>query len=179
MSHPLDKFKYCPCCGSSDFQIHDARSKHCAHCGFTYYHNASAATVAVILNNKGELLVARRAFNPAKGTVDLPGGFEDPGESVDEGCLREVKEETGAEAEIVRYLISFPNTYSFSDFDVHTADCFFLCRLTAGQKVAASDDAAELRWIPLCDVRPEDFGLLSIRRGVERLLPLLKKEYTI
>lgn len=44
--HPLELFKYCPKCGSSHFEIHNEKSKHCADCGFTYYFNSSAATVA-------------------------------------------------------------------------------------------------------------------------------------
>ena len=80
--HPLDLFKYCPKCGSSHFEIHNAKSKKCADCGFVYYFNPSAATVAFILNHKGELLVCRRGKEPAKGTLDLSGGFIDMFESV-------------------------------------------------------------------------------------------------
>lgn len=178
-SHPLALFKHCPRCGSPRFADHDARSRRCADCGFTYYHNAAAATVAVIFDDEGRLLVTRRALDPARGTLDLPGGFVDPGESIDEGCLREVREETGAEAAIVRYLFSLPNVYRYSDFDVHTADAFFLCRLAAGQRVSAADDAAALFWLPLDEVRPADFGLDSIRRGVARLRDLLADGNTL
>lgn len=172
MPHPLSLFSHCPQCGSARFGDNDSRSRRCADCGFTYYHNASAATVAVIFNSRGELLVARRALEPAKGTLDLPGGFVDPGESVEEGCLREVREETGAEARIERFLFSLPNTYLYSGFEVHTADMFFLCRLADNAAVTASDDAAALQWMPLGEVRPEEFGLCSVREGVERLLRL-------
>lgn len=169
--HPLSLFRFCPRCGSARFEENDARSKRCADCGFTLYHNASAATVAVILNPRGEILVARRANEPARGTLDLPGGFVDAGESVEAGCLREVKEETGGEAEIVRFLFSLPNTYLFSGFEVHTADSFFLVRLKGNwREVRANDDAAALMWIPLSRINPDEFGLLSIRKGVERLM---------
>ena len=174
--HPLFQFRFCPKCGSDHFEVNDDRSKRCADCGFTYYHNASAAAVAVIVNDKGELLVTRRAFEPAQGTLDLPGGFVDPGESVEAGCLREVEEETGAPAEIVRYLFSLPNTYCFSGFEVHTSDCFFLCRLKEGAEVRACDDAAELFWMPLSAIKPEDFGLDSIRTSIARLLPILQEQ---
>ena len=55
--HPLELFKFCPVCGSPHFEIHNEKSKKCADCGFVYYFNSSAATVAFILNGKGELLV--------------------------------------------------------------------------------------------------------------------------
>ena len=71
-SHPLAKFAYCPRCGSADFMVNGPRSKRCGHCGFVYYLNASAATAAFIVNRRNEVLVSRRAFEPAKGTLDLP-----------------------------------------------------------------------------------------------------------
>ncbi|GAY31403.1 bifunctional NMN adenylyltransferase/Nudix hydrolase [Bacteroidaceae bacterium] len=169
MNHPLRLFRYCPRCGSTRFGSHDSRSKCCADCGFTYYHNASTATVAVIFDSHGRLLVTRRAFDPARGTLDLPGGFVDPGESVEEGLRREVREETGGEVAEAAYLFSLPNIYLFSGMEVHTADMFFRCRLTDENAVNAADDAAELLWLPREEVCPTLFGLDSIRRGVERL----------
>ena len=66
-THPLDKFLYCPVCGSRSFIINNVKSKKCSHCGFTYSANPSSATAAFIIRN-GCLLVARRAKEPAKGT---------------------------------------------------------------------------------------------------------------
>ena len=85
MEHPLSQFKYCPKCGSEHFNIHNEKSKQCTNCGFVYYFNPSSATVALILNKKNELLVCRRAKDPAKGTLDLPGGFIDMNETAEEG----------------------------------------------------------------------------------------------
>lgn len=95
MEHPLSQFKYCPKCGSAHFEVHNEKSKQCADCGFVYYFNPSSATVALILNERDELLVCRRAKEPAKGTLDLPGGFIDMTETSEEGVAREVREETG------------------------------------------------------------------------------------
>lgn len=85
MKHPLDLFQYCPECGSSHFEINNEKSKKCTNCGFVYYFNPSAATVALIQNDQNELLVCRRAKEPAKGTLDLPGGFIDMNETGEEG----------------------------------------------------------------------------------------------
>ena len=172
MQHPLELFHFCPKCGSSEFEIHNALSKHCANCGFTYYQNPRASTAAFILNGKGELLVARRAKDPAKGTLDLPGGFVDNYENAEQGMVREIEEETGlkVEADKVQYMFSIPNIYRYSGMDIHTLDLFFLCRVAEDAGVKAADDAAELTWLPLREVYVERFGLRSIREAVHRFL---------
>ncbi|MCR5820064.1 MAG: NUDIX domain-containing protein [Bacteroidaceae bacterium] len=171
MSHPLELFHFCPKCGSPHFVEHNGKSKCCEDCGFTYYFNPSAATVALIENEKGEWCVVRRAKEPAKGTLDLPGGFSDCYETSEEGVRREVREETGLEVSEVEFLFSIPNLYEYSGFTVHTIDMFYRCRLLGNVLDAhAADDAAELLWIHPSRLNPEDFGLRSIRKGVERLL---------
>ena len=124
MEHPFSQFKYCPKCGSVHFEINNEKSKRCADCEFVYYFNPSAATVALIMNERNELLVCRRAKDPAKGTLDLPGGFIDMAETGEEGVSREVKEETGMEVKKAEYLFSLPNIYVFflPLKDIHTED---------------------------------------------------------
>lgn len=175
MMHPLEQFKYCPKCGSSRFLENNDKSKRCADCDFVYYFNPSAATVAFILNAKGELLVCRRAKDPAKGTLDLTGGFVDCQETAEEGVTREVLEETGLEVIETVYQFSLPNTYLYSGFLVHTLDQFFLCKVKDEGLLSAMDDVADSFWVPLLEVNPEEFGLDSVREGVRRFL----KEHNI
>ena len=170
MKHPLEKFQFCPICGSKNFVINDFKSKHCKDCGFTYYFNSSASTVAFILNEKNDLLVCRRAHEPAKDTLDLPGGFVDLGETAEEAVTREVEEETGLEVVHTTYLFSLPNTYLYSDLLVHTTDLFFRCKVKSITTIIPMDDVAETYWIPLDSIHPEEFGLTSIRSGVIRFL---------
>ena len=173
--HPLDLFRYCPKCGSASFVENNEKSKRCTDCGFVYYFNASSATVAFILNAKGELLVCRRAKEPKSGTLDLAGGFVDRFETGEEGVAREVLEDTGLEVVEAKYQFSLPNTYLYSGFLVHTLDQFFLCRVKDDIALKAMDDVADSFWMPLCEVRPEEFGLDSVREGVKRFL----KEHNI
>ena len=173
--HPLEKFAYCPVCGSPRFEENNFKSKKCAACGFTYYANPCSATAAFIVNDNDEMLVVRRAKEPAKGTLDLPGGFVDMGETVEQGMRREIKEETGLDVHDIQYLFSSPNVYMYSGMGIHTLDMDFLDPVHGDAEalkavVRAADDAAEALWIPICQVNPADFGLTSIRNAVIRFL---------
>ena len=170
MGHPLEKFKFCPVCGSARWTEHNFKSKQCQDCGFVYYANPSAATAAFILNERNELLVVRRGKEPAKGTLDLVGGFVDMYETVEEGMRREIEEETGLEVGEVTYLFSVPNQYLYSGMYIHTLDADFLVRVANDVKAEAADDAADCLWIPVGETNPALFGLTSIRRAVERFL---------
>lgn len=170
MMHPLSQFSFCPQCGSNHFDEHNEKSKQCAACGFVYYFNPSAATVALILNERNELLVCRRAKEPAKGTLDLPGGFIDMGETGEEGVAREVLEETGLKVEEAIYQFTLPNIYVYSGFSVHTLDLFFLCKVADTSYFEANDDVADSFFLPLDAIRPEEFGLDSIQKGLNIFL---------
>ena len=168
--HPLEKFGYCPVCGSHHFEANGATSKKCENCGFEYFMNPSAANVAIIANERGEILVERRKREPAKGTLDLPGGFTEIGETSEEGVVREVREETGLEVAEATYLFSLPNVYRYSGIDIHTLDMFYLCRVADTSALAAADDAAEVMWLRPDDIHTEQFGLRSVRWGLIRFL---------
>jgi len=169
--HPLEKFHFCPVCGSKEFEENNVKSKRCRSCGFVYYANPGSATAAFIIDEAQNLLVVRRGKEPAKGTLDLPGGFCDMEETVEEGMRREIAEETGLRVDQLEYLFSMPNLYEYSGMGIHTLDMNFLVRVPGIRPaVQAADDAAEALWIPLKSIHPEDFGLTSIRKSVIRFL---------
>lgn len=170
MAHYLDKFRYCPVCGSQHFAVNDFKSKHCEDCGFTYYFNASAATVAIIENERGELLIAKRACEPKKGTLDLIGGFVDPSERAEDALIREIKEETGIEVSEsqLTFLFTLPNTYCFSNFIIHTTDLFFHVRIPSSTSFEAKDDVAACWWVAKDKLNTADIGLDSVRKGAEQ-----------
>ena len=129
MEHPLSQFKHCPKCGSAHFEVNNEKSKRCCDCGFVYYFNPSSATVALIMNERNELLVCRRAKEPAKGTLDLPGGFIDMAETGEEGVAREVKEETGMEVKKAEFSFPCPICTFTPDLPSIRWICFSAARL--------------------------------------------------
>lgn len=88
-----------------------------------YSHTPSAGGVIV---NDGKLLVITSA---RRGTVDLPKGTVEAGESLDETALREVKEETGYSTRIVKDLGSVTYDYDGKDRRYRKTVSYFLMEL--------------------------------------------------
>lgn len=172
--HPMDKLAFCPVCGSDRFAINSDNSKKCEACGFEFFMNASSSTVAIITDSEGRILVERRKHDPAKGTLDLPGGFIAHNETAEEGVRREVMEETGLAVSSSRYMFSLPNVYHYSGIDIHTLDLFFECKVDDCGTLHAGDDAAECMWIDPQHIDPSLFGLHSISKGLKMYLQHLQ-----
>jgi mutator protein MutT len=170
MKHPLSLFRYCPRCGSPHFVTNDERSGICTDCGFVYYVNASTAVGAIIVNENKEMLLCIRAFDPYKGSLGLPGGFVDFGETAEESLIREIKEEIGAEVEKLSYFCSFPNLYEYSGLDIHTLDIFYICKLCDHSLLRPGDDVADFFFIPLDKINTEEIKLKSLRNAVEKYI---------
>jgi len=163
MSHPADVFRYCLRCGSGNFPPSGSRSFHCGSCGFSYYVNSAAAVAALIFDSRGRLLMTRRALEPDKGMLDLPGGFVDPGESAEDALRREVAEELGIKLKEVRYLASCPNDYPFSGLTVYTTDLAFLAVAESLEEMVPRDDISGFEWVDPQKVNPYDIPAKSIR----------------
>lgn len=147
-THPKDVVRFCPKCGSNDFNTaNQGHSFHCEECLFTLYFNNSAAVACLIFNEKGQLLFARRAIEPGKGMLDLPGGFVDPMERVEDAITREIREELGVQITKAEFLVSFPNEYIYSDFSVFTADLAFICSVDNVSNIVPADDVSDIEFI--------------------------------
>ena len=122
----MNDLKFCPKCGSEKLQWLDNIKWHCDNCDFVLYHNCAAA-VAVVISHKDEIFFTIRNQNPGFGKLDLPGGFSDPNESLEETCSRELKEELGISIKpnSFKYLGSLPNIYPYKTLIYNTLDSFF------------------------------------------------------
>ena len=155
-SHPRDIFKYCPKCGSNHFITNDlGHSFHCEACHFVYFINSSAAVACLIFNDAGKLLLTRRSIDPAKGMLDLPGGFVEPMERVEDALVREIREELGVMVTKADFLVSYPNEYIYSGFSVFTADLAFICSITDQAAMIPSDDVSGVEYLFPEEVMPE------------------------
>jgi 8-oxo-dGTP pyrophosphatase MutT (NUDIX family) len=81
----------------------------------------------------------------------LPKGHPDPGESAAEAARREVREETGLEAELVEKLDDIRYWYARDGDRVMKIVSFFLFRYRAGRVADHDHEVEEALWIPLED----------------------------
>lgn len=167
---------FCPSCGHPSLQRLDDKELRCP-CGFHYFQNVAAA-VMVALCWQDRVLVAVRGREPGKGLWDLPGGFVDPDESLEQALLRELDEETGWRPRgiLPRYLGPFPNTYPYDGIVYKTCDTLFALSLPEPPPVQAADDVAELRWVTRAELVPERFAFESTRRGIALLLSRIESD---
>jgi len=87
------KNSHCSYCGGV-FPEDAKWPRKCGHCGNTSFVNPLPVAVLVVPVDDG-VLVIRRAIEPRKGQLALPGGFIDFGESWQAAAARELREETG------------------------------------------------------------------------------------
>lgn len=132
-------FNFCPNCGGKNIQNLNMRKWKCDDCGYTLYNNVAAAVGLVIQNAQGKILFEKRAKDPRKGFLALPGGFIDPDETAEEACFRECREEIGVEPLSVKYIASFPNTYDYKNLRYKTCDIFFEAILPPNAELHAQE----------------------------------------
>ena len=165
------EFQFCPKCGSASFATQDGgRSFSCEGCHFQYFINNSAAVAGLIFNSLGELLLTRRAYDPAKGMLDLPGGFVEPMESAEEALVREIMEELNLRVTRMSYLVSFPNLYPFSKIVVPTVDMAFVCEVDHFESLKADDDVADVVFIRPDQIRMDALCSDSMRKIIHNYL---------
>jgi len=166
-------FRFCPRCATAAPRIKRDRELQCPHCGLRFFFNTAAAAGAFVFVGS-QLLLCVRAHEPGKGLLDVPGGFIEFDESVEEGLRREIAEELSIEVSGLRYLMSAPNDYRYAGIPYKTADLFFLCEAVNGEGWRAADDVAEVLLIDPSQVNPDQFAFASTRRAFKTLLGTLK-----
>ena len=100
-----EEFNYCPLCGNpldSGF-IENKDRRYCKNCNFVDYKNPLPVAVAFATRGKKYLLV-QRGIEPRKGVWGSASGFIESGETPEEACLRELKEEAGVTGKIVKLI---------------------------------------------------------------------------
>jgi NADH pyrophosphatase NudC (nudix superfamily) len=117
-------------------------------CGFTHWGNP-VPVVSAIIEHEGQMLLARGKGWPEK-MFALVAGFLEAGETPEAGVLREVKEETGLDAEVV----SFVGAYAFELRN----EVVLAWHVRTKGEVKLSDELEAYKLIPREKLRPWAMG---------------------
>lgn len=123
----------------------------CPNCGFVHFHNPSPGVV-VIVEHEDQVLLGKRApdrFGESKWC--LPQGYVEFDDDFLTAAVREVKEETALDVEILSILSVVSN---FLTPDLHTLVIILLANVVGGAP-QAGDDLVEVAWFPLAGPLPE------------------------
>jgi 8-oxo-dGTP pyrophosphatase MutT (NUDIX family) len=185
-------FTFCPACASKNIQFAENKVFRCPDCGFVYYHNTAAATGCIISipeNTTGvganeRIMFLVRGKDPAKGKLDLPGGFVDPGEGVLEGLYRELREEIGWTptlpegvplTAVFTLFASFSNVYPYKNIDYNTCDSYFYLRapgLREQDLILEQTEITAVRFLRPEDIDYNEIAFNSTRRAVQAYLQI-------
>jgi 8-oxo-dGTP diphosphatase len=168
-------WRHCPRCASPlVFGPHAGEGSHvlhCAACGLVIHDNPAPTASALLFDDRGRLMLTRRAKPPAQGMWDVPGGFVDPGEHPKQAVRRELAEETGLTVDVGELVGFFCDRYG--DDGVATLNIFYRARVTGGVERAA-DDVSEIAWFDL--ERLPSMHEIAFENGRRAVAALLRGE---
>jgi 8-oxo-dGTP diphosphatase len=133
-----------------------------------YPRNPLVGVGAVVIKN-GKILVVKRAFEPGAGKWSVPGGLVEVGEKLSEACVRETKEETGLDVEVLELI----NVFDMIDRDdqgkvrYHYVLVDFLVKLVGG-KERLSKETLEIMWVTREEAKKMDMTVTA-RRAIDEL----------
>jgi NAD+ diphosphatase len=168
-TRPENVIRHCPRCGASGFKAEAHGRFECAGCAFVFYLDVAAAVAAIIRDQDGRVLLTRRAHDPERGKLDIPGGFVDAGEAAEDALRREVREELGLEIEELTYACTQANIYEYRGLTYHTLDVYFSCRVRDLAAIRSGDDINGFAFLALDEIPTADIGFDSVRRALARL----------
>ncbi|BCB04196.1 NUDIX hydrolase [Bacillus sp. KH172YL63] len=119
-------------------------------------HIVSAATI--VLNEENEILLIK---SPRNGW-GMPGGQVEEGESLKDAAIRETKEESGIDVEIVKFCGIFQNV------GASICNTLFLAKPVGGA-FATSDESEEVGYFPIEEAL-EMVTFLNFRQRIESCL---------
>jgi 8-oxo-dGTP diphosphatase len=124
--------------------------------------------VGALIQDGDRYLLIKRAAEPDAGLWSVPGGLVEVGEKAEEAAVREAREETGLDVEVVKLLGVVDKIVRDEDSQIkfHFVIVDFLVKPKGGSLQAASD-ALEARW-----VRAEEISDFEIS---PTLVPLLRR----
>jgi 8-oxo-dGTP pyrophosphatase MutT (NUDIX family) len=111
------------------------------------------AAGGVVLRGSGDSLEVVVAGRNSDRTWVFPKGTPDPGETIEETAIREVREESGLDVEIVRPLGTIDYWFAIPGERIHKIVHFFLMRARGGDVSGHDHEYDDVRWVTVSEAR--------------------------
>jgi len=168
----VNAFKFCPRC-QKPLKKTSNRLIDCLSCGFHFYFAPAVTNAAIIENKKGEILLVQRKNHPKKGFWDLPGGFVEFKETIEQSLKREIKEELNINLSKIKYFSSYIGYYFYRGLDYPTLCFVFLAKL--GRKTPlAGDDANKIKFFKKEKIPFKRLAFIEVRNALKDYLESAK-----
>lgn len=143
-----------PCEGGRGFSLHNNLSSEGVMGMAREYPSRPVISCHALIRDKSKILLIKRKRDPFGGQWALPGGGIELGETVEEALVREVREETGLEVGIERFLglLDAIDRDHQGEIQRHYVILYFETCVKSGM-LRAADDAAGVQWMGLSEVR--------------------------
>jgi NAD+ diphosphatase len=168
-AEPLSVVRFCPRCGAAPLAPHATYGFACAGCGFLFFLNVAAAVAAIIRDDSGRILLTRRARDPQRGKLDIPGGFVDWDETAEQALAREIREELHLEIENLAYFCSVTNVYEYRGLNYRTLDVYFTGTVRDFSGLRPADDIDGYVFVDPAQLDHAAIGFASVRQVLGRL----------
>jgi 8-oxo-dGTP diphosphatase len=116
-------------------------------------------STAIIEFEPQTILLVIRDTLPFKGFWALPGGRAEPGEEVEQTIVREVKEETGLDVELVRKIGEYHEQGTREDIDYDYYPACFLVKVVGGKLRRQESEIQEIKLFRFEDI-PENLAFV-------------------
>ena len=163
----MSYFSYCPICGSDKLAPRGENLLVCGACDFHYHHNPVVAVAAFLADDSGRLLLLRRATDPGKGKLGVPGGFVDIGETAETALRREIREEVNLEVSSLEYFGSYPNEYLYRGRTIPVLDLYFKVHVRSWNEAAAQDEVEGLVFLHPRDIDSATLAFRSLQIALQ------------
>jgi len=161
-------FKYCPDCGAECRQK-DFKTFQCTSCQHNFWDEPVTGSAGLIRNAEGKYLFIRRNIEPGKGSIAVPGGCVDNGESLEECCIRECFEETGVQITNLKYFGSYPNKEIRGEQTETSISAFFTAE-TNDMGKSDKNEVSEIFWLKKDEIDISKITLSDIKAFITDFL---------
>lgn len=112
---------------------------------------------AIIFNNKHELLICQRqpsdSYKSCASLWEFPGGKQELGESLEECCVRECKEELNADIKILS--LYDETSYIYPEDEIHFT--FYLAKLLSDENELKMNVHQNICWVKISELNEYEF----------------------